>query len=552
LSNSNASTSVRGFYVRQPDSNRRSRKPSYGRYDLVIVGSGLSCCYSLLDLFERLRWAPLIKPLSVAVLEKAGEFWTGVPFGERSSVNSLMITPLAEFIPDDERLEFEQWLSERKDSWLQHHQLLGGPAARTWIMINRPLIEVGQWDSLYLPRYLYGIFLREKIAAAIAQARRTGLSSVSTIRAEAIEVSTHGDGSYEVQLERENKDRSFVNAASILLTIGSPPYSTLAPFAADATAANIINDPYSPSLTENLGRIKDVLSRAGKHARNCILIGANATALELLHNLSHIRGLANSVDRFVLLSKSGRLPYRASPANGAPIKFSHLESAVCASQVTAEGLFEAITQDIETARKGNRNINDIVRQLGPLLSVAVAHAGDETAKTFQHRCGMRFTRLIRRAGHEYCDSLDILSARGKLEVVTGRLLRLDQANSRGTIGVDYVTSDGSARRHRLSFSMVVNCSGFEPVTAATSSPLIKNLITSGLCKPHVTKHGFEVNERLEAARNFFVVGPLLAGVFNPQMRYWHLENARRIRTVSAMAACYVLGRLEQNAVRHAT
>ena len=543
-----------GFHVGQSESgasSRRSRKSSYGSYDLVIVGSGLSCCYSLLALFERLRRTPLIKPLSVVVIEKACEFWTGVPFGERSSVNSLMITPLAEFIPDDERPEFEQWLLEKKNSWLQHHLSLGGLAARAWIMINRPLIEVGQWDSLYLPRYLYGIFLRKKITAAIAQAERTGLLSLSTICAEAIGVVMHGDGSYKVQLEKENKDRSFINAASILLTIGSPPYSTLASYAADATTGNIINDPYSPSLTDNLERIKDVLLRSSKHTRNCLLIGSNATALELLYNLSHIRGLANSVDRFVLLSKAGRLPNRASTANGGPFKFTHLNNAVCRPLVTAEGLFGAIAQDIQTARNENRNINDIVCQLGPLLGTAIADAGDETAKRFQHRYGMRFTRLIRRAGHEYCDSVDILSARGKLEVVTGRLLRLEQANSRGAIGVDYVTSDGSSRRHRLSFSTVVNCSGFEHVTAATSSRLIKNLITSGLCKPNVTKRGFEVNERLEAARNIFVVGPLLAGVFNPQMRYWHLENARRIRTVSAIAAFYVLGPLEQNAGRHA-
>jgi hypothetical protein len=88
------------LYNRQSHSMGSLRGPLDNRtnYDLVIVGSGLSCCYSLLALFAQLGRAPSIKARSIAVVEKAGQFWTGVPFGQRSSVNSLMITPLSEFM----------------------------------------------------------------------------------------------------------------------------------------------------------------------------------------------------------------------------------------------------------------------------------------------------------------------------------------------------------------------------------------------------------------------------------------------------------------------
>jgi uncharacterized NAD(P)/FAD-binding protein YdhS len=421
--------------------------------------------------------------------------------------------------------------------------------SRSWFEINLRFIEAGLWDSVYLPRYLYGIFLQEKLRAAISQARSTGLASVSMIRAEAIEVAKTLQGSYRIQLEKENEDRSCIDASSILLAVGSPPYRALASYGADAGATNIITDPYSPNLTDNLECIKHFMSRASNRARNCLLVGANATALEILYHLHSI--LANAVDRFVVLSKGGQLPDRAGPASGRPINFMHLEQAASGSRVTADELFDALTTDIQAARRENRHINDIVSQVGPLLNLALTHADDDMAKAFQDQYGMRFTRLIRRAGHEYRDAADFLAARGKLEVLAGRLLHLDKATLRETITLDYVTINGSPNRHRLSFSVVVNCSGFEPVIAASSSRLIKSLITSGLCKPNASKRGFEVNERLEAAEKFFVIGPLLAGVFLPKMRYWHLENARRIRTASAVVARSIMKFFEQRAEQHA-
>ena len=105
-------------------------------YDIIIVGSGVSCTSFLLQFLEKLVKNTGPKPFSVAVIEKYQEFWKGIPYGERSSPNSLTITTLGDFIPPSEKEAFFSWLDETLEEWTGYLEEQGGDTARQWLNNN--------------------------------------------------------------------------------------------------------------------------------------------------------------------------------------------------------------------------------------------------------------------------------------------------------------------------------------------------------------------------------------------------------------------------------
>ena len=76
-------------------------------FDIVLLGSGISSTQTLLQLLLKLEKQPARKEkIKIAVIEKNGEFFTGIPYGKRSSVNSLTITTFGEFIHPNEKESF--------------------------------------------------------------------------------------------------------------------------------------------------------------------------------------------------------------------------------------------------------------------------------------------------------------------------------------------------------------------------------------------------------------------------------------------------------------
>ena len=82
---------------------------------------------------------------------------------------------------------------------------------------------------------------------------------------------------------------------------------------------------------------------------------------------------------------------------------------------------------------------------------------------------------------------------------------------------------------------MVNCTGFEELPDS-SSLLIRNLVEKRLCRVNSSNRGFDVNEDFEANTRLYIVGPLLGGIFNNKLRYWHVENAKRIYKAGSMLA----------------
>lgn len=156
-------------------------------FDVAFIGSGAACSMTLLEMADALLNSPSASPkLRIAVVERDEQFWCGIPYGQRSSIGSLAIQKLDDFADEPEKAAYRIWLEQNKQRWLAFFQAEGGAAAARWICDNRDALDGNQWGELYLPRFLFGVFLSEQMIAAIAALGERDLAEIVTIRAEAM------------------------------------------------------------------------------------------------------------------------------------------------------------------------------------------------------------------------------------------------------------------------------------------------------------------------------------------------------------------------------
>ncbi len=135
------------------------------QYDLAFIGAGISSAYTLIHLMEGLRDGPLPRrPLRLLVIEKDREFWTGVPYGRRSGTTSLIITSLNDFLPASEMGAFSSWLAQNRELLLAEFEMHGGLLAAEWIRGHGQDLHLGACEELYLPRFFFGAYLKERVS----------------------------------------------------------------------------------------------------------------------------------------------------------------------------------------------------------------------------------------------------------------------------------------------------------------------------------------------------------------------------------------------------
>ena len=507
-------------------------------FDIVLLGSGISSTQSLLQLLEKFEKKPVRKEkIRIAVIEKNGEFFTGIPYGKRSSVNSLTITTFGEFIHPNEKETFLNWLESCKEDWMNKVISNGGETAKQWIENNRTHIEEKKWDDMYIPRFLYGLFLSEKINAVIKSAKKNGLVSIDLIHAEAVDVSKLDNNLYEIIIEENDKKITSLITEKIIIAIGS---GTIKPVPAPENINSekpdyfYINDTYFPSLDSNLEKISELLSAINKKEnRNILIIGSNASSLELIYLIKTKPAFAKLLNKIVVISFSGLLPHRITENNFPDYHFENLE-LLKETKYSSTDLIHTIEKDLDIAYEKGIHIGDMYYQLSDLVVELLKNLGHEQEKEFYSKYGNRFTKLIRRAGAEYRDAAQELIDENKLKLIKGEFLKLKKSDN----GVSLIYSNTTEKNKiefTLSFPVVINCGGFEDLDAS-SSLLINNLINKKICIANATNRGFEVNENFEANKNLYIMGPLLGGIFNSRIKYWHVENAKRVHALSLMLA----------------
>lgn len=505
------------------------------KYDLVFIGAGIATTASLLKCLDALTNNSLKdSPVSILVIEKDDELWKGQPYGNRSMPNALTITTLEEFIPVCQKEEFYTWLDVNKIIWLEKLLSFGGRTASQWVELNRYAIDNSQWDKLFIPRFLFGDFLEKKLSKKILFAETNNLAHVFTLKGEVVDVEKHNE-SFKIDIVLDIAEKITTHSKKVFLAIGSPKIKKINNLS-DSKSFHYINDTYAPSIGSNLETIDKILASNVEKGDVCniLLVGSNASSIEFLYLLNSYKSVKDNVNKIVVMSPSGRLPNRISHDSVQIYNFENLSNLLSSSYFSPLALFETIKTDIEIAYDKGIKLGDMYYQINDLVVSLLKKLTEQDLELFYSNYGMIYSKLIRRSGADYSNGVDSLFESNKLKVVRGSFQHLiESTDSYSSVNVSYLDEQHNVQISKDSFSIVINCGGFEDLENSTSE-LIYGLIKKGICKVNCTKKGIKVNEDFEAIDNFYIIGPLLGGVFNNKVRLWHVENAKSIFRIATL------------------
>jgi len=505
--------------------------------DLVIIGSGIACTSTLVEVFKRLIEKPAGHKFSITVIEKNKEFWLGVPYGSRSSVNALTITSIYDFFTDDqERGLFLDWFNQNKVDLLCQYLKNGGGTANQWMHRNTEAIRTEDWKHVYLPRHICGKYQQQKLDTLLHIVKEKGLAELNLITAEVTDVQPDGNG-YTVSYESADKTIDSIHADKVVIATGSAPARNI-DLPAETDAVTVINDLYEPSAKENIQRLLSTLSNTkNDDERNVLIVGSNASSIELLYLLAGLPDVNGSINKLIVISRSGLFPYHIIEGSKDHYPTENLDKVKAEGNYTIEILVDAAKKDINAAVKDGVVIPHIDKIIGFVFEL-MQPLDEDAKKAFIGIYGMQLSNLFRRSGMDYKTGEGLLLELEKLVMLKGSFDKIDFVNNSGEL--HYTATDSKQKLlYPEKFKVIINCTGSEDLSRSLNK-LIHNLVHNGVAKVNLSGKGFFVNERFEAAPNLYLIGPLLGGNRNKRIHFWHLENASRIMYLAPyLAECLV-------------
>ena len=531
----------------RPDSQAARLHPEKC-YDLAIIGAGISSAYTLINyllLLDRqlAESNELLQPIKIVVTEKAGEFWTGIPYGSRSGKTALLISPLIEFIPQQaEREHFIEWLNVNRE-WLFDREVYSrGELSHKWLQANTADMERGCWDDLFIPRHVFGLYLQQRVSDTIALSVSKGSIEIDLIAADVWDVRRERD-LYRVDFTTTEGDTYFTTE-KLILAIGSPPNVAFAKPTSDLADICYIDNMYEPSLNFNLDRICKSLAR--QTDRQVLIVGSNAGTLDTLYSINNSKIATDLIEKFIILSPNAAFPHRISREVPAlDYTPQHLVKLVASETFTAKQIFEAVRLDVADATAANINISDIYSHISKVTMQGLNLLSTAEQAQFVFIYAVEIGKLQRRAGGEYLDVVNNLIDRDKLEFIKGKFVS-STVRETGNLSCEYVDGDDRTQKTiDASIGVIINCAGFQDVTKS-SSLLIQNLIRRKICIPNQSQRGFIIDKNFETSKNCYVMGPLVAGNIDGDFRIWHAESCQRILGLSQHLATVTIQPVVKN------
>jgi len=495
-------------------------------FDIAFIGSGIASTATLAEVFRKLlNNGPTSKKLNIAVVEKNHEFWKGIPYGSRSSINALTITCVNDFIYEPERPAFFNWLKTNQATWATYYRENGGLTAARWLKNNLPLIDQNDWDTVYIPRFIFGIYLQEILLGLLKQVEEKQLAQITLIQAEAIDIDLEDGRLYNIELEHPNKILSHIISHKVVVATGSAPVNPVDEL--NSEQVTYVNDIYEPSVNQNIQKLSSALSESRNvEDRNVLIIGSNASSIELLYLLEGMPDIRKLINQVTVISPSGLLPYHISTEALDAHPIPNLEKLKSEGNYTIQTLVDTAALDLQLATKNGANVAYIATVISNALKL-MGVLDEDAKKEFFGIHGMRLSNLFRRSGPEYKAASQLLIDLQEVTFLKGKFITTSVAAHNGVILNYQETSSGIEKTYPSQFKVIINCSGSNNLNQS-SSRLIYNMVHKNTAKVNLSEKGFEVNEHFEAAPNLYVMGPLLGGNMNKLIHFWHLENASRL------------------------
>ncbi len=505
--------------------------------DLCFIGSGISSSFTLINLLEKLNQDQQHICLHIVIVEKFDEFHTGIPYGGRSGDSVLLITALKNFLPEPEYSAFVDWLSRHKTTLLEQMAKSGGPLTTQWLEKHKDNIALNRWEDIFIPRAFFGKYLKSKINSLSDHLTSEGKIKIHYIHSEVTDVEKTALG-YTItgkNLKLESK--------KVVLGIGSLPTHKIhhKKNIQQSDRLLVINEIYKPGLDQNLKRISNFITELNSNGNPCniLIIGANASALELLYKLNDSYQADYSETTYCFLSTHGLLPdCEINYQKQAEFTPSHLEALNSKTTLTAAQIADAANNDLNAAQAIHLGAASTVGIISNAFGRLLTKLNPNELKEFACVYGNEIGRRQRCAGQHYLDIIDHLKSHGKFTHIAGRFQRLVQQKN-DFYHLEYTDSKtGTITTSPLPYQVVINCIGSTNFKSDSNQlpSVLNSLISQGLATPNASQIGLEVNQRLECSENLYVVGPLLAGNIIDSKAVWHVEHCGRIIWLSKFLA----------------
>jgi len=503
-----------------------TEKNKIEHFDLLFIGSGISTSFTILNLLDQIESTKNPKSLKLAIVEKNSEFHAGIPYGNRSTTSCLLITSLIDFLPQPELGKFIVWLNDNKKSLLESFKKDGGALSHEWLEKHKEELKANQWENLFIPRRFFGWYIKEKVNLKIEQAVNSGYLTVDYFNSN-VENVIKENSHYKVLGE----DKSWTTD-KVVLAIGSPPPKVITKTIDNDlqdTHFLQISDPYGSGLDQTLYRIQEFLKSRNSDNANVLIVGANASALELLYKLNDVNDIANKINKSHFISTLGLIPDSKKAADKDKIfEAKNLLALQGENILTAKQIGDAARTDLDESNKlkigAGTTVSIISNAFGDLLHLL----DEQELEHFACHYGNEIGRRQRCAGEHYINNIKVLESNGKFQHLKGRFIDMVKKDD-GNYHLKYLNTEvGEEIEHYDDINILINCIGSQNLLSNDIPLLYRNLIASGICKSNKSNIGFAVNQDLEASMNFHIVGPLLAGNVIEGNALWHLEHCGRI------------------------
>ncbi len=507
------------------------------QYHIIFVGGGISSAHSLLSIFHKIKDNPPIHKLNILMIEKSPNFYTGIAYGPRSSQKALLITNLGEFLHPEEKESFKKWFYSKIELFKKTQKIIN----YDWLQRNLSLIESGELENVFLPRSIYGEYLTFQIEKDLKDPIIKKNIRFSKIQTKVIDIDKKGKNYILKTINADGNLEKF-KGEKLILAMGHFPKNTFS-LEKNPIPISYFNDPYFPGMDQNLLLLKNILENISNKPSQILIIGTNASALELLYLISNEEEIINKIQKIHLISPSGDLPSHTYNSPLSERRFEALERLTSIKNIRAEGLMEAIQEDLQEAKNQNLILNEFFNSLNEKVILILNKLSILEKKKFHEVYGMEFTKLIRRSGIEYGNAVDFLNKINKIEIKKGKFNKIRELTKSQVEGFPWIEisySDSTNKTFSLhNLAAIFDCSGY-PDFSESNDPFVKNLMLKQICTINPSKRGIKVNHRLEGSKNVFIIGPPLGGLFTPQHQFWHVENSKRIYGLSKFLADQVM------------
>lgn len=513
--------------------------------DIVFIGGGLSATMTLVHLIREftvrrkppagaLSGAPLLR---IALLDRDSEFGCGVPYGNLAHPMFLLNENVA-------TMNFSgllDWLSVRRERWLELLQAKLCPGVMNWLSRNARALEAARTDpacylSLYFPRCIFGLFVRELLQAAIADAGRTSVARVDLIRGYATSIERQCDSGFTIRLAEGGS----ISSRLVILALGSLPPE---PVLGLEGVSGYVHDLVRRSPEAALKEVREELESSTSVTRCIAILGSNAAAMEAIYAIRNDPNLTQVLDEIVLISPSGYLPAGTLCGREPAFTARHLETLVERHDVSAHAILNAAAADAEFGRRLGYTSLDYSGPICRAFSEVFVRLSFEERRRFVEEYGGQFTALNRHSPPEYAAAAEFFHQGGRLRLVCARVTAVERLIARRA-GFTIRAVGTSGAEVLIRAAAVIDCRGSGSLPS-NRVPLLRSILRpeSSIARVNRSILGIAVNTDFEASPGVFVMGPLLSGHATRRDAIWNLESAPRIHFLSERLAGIVANRV---------